>query len=55
MSVSAHIQELRKKHQHLSERVEQEQRSPGTDDLLFAELKKRKLQLKEEITRLSQI
>lgn len=55
MSVSAHIQELRKKHQHLSERVEQEQRSPGTDDLQIAELKKRKLQLKEEITRLSQI
>ncbi|MBM7066313.1 YdcH family protein [Actibacterium sp. 188UL27-1] len=55
MSVSAHIQELRKKHQYLSERVEQEQRSPGTDALQIAELKKRKLQLKEEITRLSQV
>ncbi|MEL6519380.1 MAG: YdcH family protein [Pseudomonadota bacterium] len=54
MSVSAHIQELRKKHQTLSEQVEQEQRSPGTDALRIAELKKRKLQIKEEITRLSQ-
>lgn len=54
MTMSSHLQELRKKHQNLSERVEEELRSPGFDDLQVAELKKRKLRLKEEIERLSQ-
>jgi hypothetical protein len=45
--------ELRKKHETLSEQVEQAQRSPGTDALKIAELKKQKLRLKEEIARLS--
>ncbi len=52
MSMSSHLQELRKKHQSLSERVEQVQRSPGSDDLTIAELKKKKLRLKDEIERL---
>lgn len=54
MTMSSHLQELRKKHQTLSERVERAQRSPGIDDLQIAELKKQKLRLKEQITRLSQ-
>ena len=53
MSMATHIQELKKKHQTLSEAVEQAQRSPGSDALEIAKLKKQKLQLKEEITRLS--
>jgi hypothetical protein len=53
MSLSSHLQELKKKHQHLSESVEVLQRSPGTDDLELAKLKKQKLMLKQEITRLS--
>lgn len=53
MSVSSHVQELRKKHQNLSETVEQAQRSPGVDDLQIAALKKEKLRLKEQIERLS--
>ena len=52
MSMSAHIQELRRKHASLSEAVEMEQRKPGADGLHLAELKKQKLKLKEEITRL---
>lgn len=54
MTVAAHLAELRKKHEHLSAMVEEEQRAPGADDLHIAELKKQKLRLKEEITRLSQ-
>lgn len=54
MTVSTHVQELRRKHQTLSEQVEQAQRSPATDPLKIAELKKKKLRLKEEISRLSQ-
>lgn len=54
MSLSSHLQELRRKHSALSEKVEAAQRSPATDDLAIAELKKQKLRLKEEIERLSQ-
>ncbi|MFZ5965240.1 YdcH family protein [Thalassococcus sp. BH17M4-6] len=54
MSLSSHLQELKKKHQSLSTEVEEAQRAPGVDDLQIAELKKQKLRLKEEITRLSQ-
>jgi hypothetical protein len=53
MSVSAHVEELRRKHAHLSEQVEVAQRSPGSSDEEIARLKKQKLRLKEEITRLS--
>ncbi|MBB5723057.1 hypothetical protein FHS72_002693 [Loktanella ponticola] len=53
MSLSSHLQELKKKHQHLSDDVEVMQRSAGTDDLEIARLKKKKLHLKEEISRLS--
>lgn len=53
MTVTSHIAELKKKHEHLSDMVMRAQRSPGTDDLQIAELKKQKLKLKEEITRLS--
>lgn len=53
MSLSAHLQELKKKHQTLSDAVEAAQRSPGTDDLEIARMKKEKLHLKEQITKLS--
>ncbi|AUH35339.1 YdcH family protein [Paracoccus tegillarcae] len=53
MSVASHVEELRKKHNVLSEAVEKAQRSPGTDDLDIATMKREKLRLKEEITRLS--
>lgn len=52
MTVASHIAELKKKHEHLSDRVEKAQRSPGVDDLAIADLKKQKLKLKEEISRL---
>jgi len=53
MSLSSHLQELKKKHQTLSEHVEVMQRSPAADDIEIAKLKKQKLMLKEEISRLS--
>lgn len=54
MTVASHLQELRRKHETLSDLVEKEQRSPGADALKIAELKKQKLKLKEEMTRLMQ-
>lgn len=55
MTISAHVQELRKKHAALSAQVEEEARRPGSDDLQIAELKKQKLRLKEEIERLTAV
>lgn len=53
MSVASHVEELRKKHNALSEAVEKAQRSPGTNDQDIVVMKREKLRLKEEITRLS--
>ena len=53
MSLNSHLQELRKKHQSLSDTVEEMQRSPSADDMTIIEMKKQKLKLKEEIARLS--
>ncbi|HRO14205.1 MAG TPA: YdcH family protein [Paracoccus sp. (in: a-proteobacteria)] len=51
MTVQSYVQELRRKHQNLSEEVERAQRTPGSDDLAIAAMKKEKLRLKEEIAR----
>ncbi|MDR6263697.1 DUF465 domain-containing protein [Roseobacter sp. N2S] len=53
MSVSSHISELKRKHEELSERVKMTQRRPGVDALEIVTLKKEKLRLKEEISRLT--
>ncbi|MDO5705007.1 MAG: YdcH family protein [Paracoccus sp. (in: a-proteobacteria)] len=53
MSVASHVEELRKKHQALSEAVEKEQKRPGSDDFNVAQMKREKLRLKEEISRLT--
>lgn len=53
MSLTSHLEQLKKKHQTLSDAVEEAQRSPATDDLVLADMKKQKLRLKEEIARLS--
>lgn len=53
MSVASHVEELRKKHNALSDAVEKAQRSPGSSDLDIAAMKREKMRLKEEITRLS--
>ncbi|MES2665294.1 MAG: DUF465 domain-containing protein [Pseudomonadota bacterium] len=53
MTIASHLQELRRKHESLSDMVEKAQRSPATDALKIADLKKQKLKIKEEITKLS--
>ena len=52
MTVASHIAELKRKHEHLSNAVELAQRAPATDDLHIADMKKQKLRIKEEISRL---
>ena len=53
MSISSHLDELRRKHAVLEQKIETEVRSPGSDDLQITEMKREKLRLKEEIHRLS--
>lgn len=53
MSLSSHITHLRQKHEALDREIEEAVRRPGTDDLEISAMKRQKLQLKEEITRLS--
>ena len=52
MTLSSHVLTLRKKHQELSEQIEEAQRGLATDALHVTEMKKRKLKIKEEISRL---
>ena len=52
MGLESHIQELADKHHKLDEQIHDELHRPLPDDLTLAELKKRKLRLKEEIERL---
>jgi hypothetical protein len=52
MSMQAHLAELERRHQALEKEIEKEETLPATDELKLHELKRRKLQLKDEITRL---
>ena len=54
MTIASHIQELKRKHQSLCDAVEKAQQNLGFDRFQIAELKKKKLRLKEKISRLSQ-
>lgn len=53
MTVASHLQELRRKHETLSHQVEEAERRPSPDALRISTLKKQKLRLKEEISRLT--
>jgi len=52
MGLESHIQELTDKHHKLDLQIRDEHLRPHPNDLVLAELKKRKLRLKEEIERL---
>ncbi len=52
MNLSSHIAHLRQKHETLERKIEEENRRPAADDLEVAALKRQKLHIKEEITRL---
>jgi hypothetical protein len=54
MSIQAHLAELERRHQALENEISEALAHPSTDDLKLAELKRRKLQVKDEIARLSQ-
>ncbi len=54
MSIQSHLTELERKHEALEREIEAERTHPNSDSLRLAELKRRKLSLKDEITRLQE-
>ncbi len=52
MALQNDLSELERKHQALEREIQDEMSHPGTDGLKLAELKRRKLQLKDEIAKL---
>ncbi|WP_315736346.1 MULTISPECIES: YdcH family protein [unclassified Bradyrhizobium] len=55
MAIQAHLVELERKHKVLENELHQALLHPSTDDLRIAELKRRKLMVKDEIERLRQV
>jgi hypothetical protein len=54
MAIQAHLAELERRHQALEDEISEALAHPSADDLKVTELKRRKLQLKDEIARLRQ-
>ncbi len=52
MSLQTHLTELERKHEALQREIRDANTHPSTDDLRVLELKRRKLLLKDEISRL---
>ena len=52
MTMQSHLAELERRHDALETAIEKEAVLPATDDLKLCAMKKRKLQLKDEIERL---
>jgi hypothetical protein len=52
MSLESHLAELEQRHRALEAEISEAQSHPSIDGLKIAELKRRKLQLKDEIARL---
>ncbi len=53
MALSSHLQELSEKHRQLERKIEEEIGRPGSDDLTIRRLKREKLKLKDQITKLA--
>ena len=53
MSVTAHVEQLKQRHQMLETELANLVSSPSTSDAELAEIKRRKLKLKDEIARLN--
>jgi len=54
MSLQTRLAELERKHRQIEDTIAQAMASPSSSDLSVAELKRKKLQLKDEIERVRQ-
>jgi hypothetical protein len=55
MATSTHLAELEQRHRMLEDELSDALQHPSVDDFTLAELKRRKLQLKDEMARLSHV
>jgi hypothetical protein len=53
MATSTHLAELEQRHRTLEDELSEALQHPSVDDFTLAELKRRKLQLKDEMARLA--
>lgn len=53
MPMQSHLAELQRRHDALDREIGKEWAHPGADEVRLAELKRRKLQIKDEIAKLS--
>jgi hypothetical protein len=51
MSIQSHLDELKRRHAAIQQEINRELAHPGSDPLRLAELKRKKLVLKDQITR----
>ncbi|ARN80275.1 YdcH family protein [Methylocystis bryophila] len=52
MSLQGHVVELQRRHEALEKEIEQERLHPTRDDMKVFELKKKKLQIKDELSKI---
>ena len=52
MSLESHLTELMRRHQAIESAIEEEETHPSADEIKLHELKRKKLQIKDEIERL---
>jgi hypothetical protein len=52
MTLAAHLAELSEKHRMLEMRIQEELARPGSDDLHISKLKREKLKIRDEMTKL---
>jgi hypothetical protein len=53
MTTEGHIAALERRHRELDQQIEQEQQALSHDDLMIAALKRKKLEVKDELTKMS--
>jgi len=54
MAIESHLAELERRHEALEQEISEALTHPSTDGLKIAELKRKKLHVKDEIARLKQ-
>jgi hypothetical protein len=52
MTLAAHLAELSEKHRLLEMKIQEELARPGSDDLQISKLKREKLKIRDEMTKL---
>lgn len=52
MSLQGHLVELQRRHEALKKEIEEEQLHPQMDEVKLIELKRKKLQIKDELAKL---